>query len=117
MRVHIFARDRNLAVARRHAVGTPEYRRSMTTAAREQRILEEVFGDTLSRSHHAWSDRQRAAVAASENPDARFVSRVAGHLITTISEAGLRFLLVSLLILLVAADLILTRSLRRQARV
>lgn len=116
MRVHIFARDRSLAEARRHAAGTLEYRRSMTAAAREQRILEGIFGDTLSRSNHAWSDRQRAAVAASENPDARFVSKVAGHLITAISEARLRFLLVSLLILLVAADVMLSRSLRRQAR-
>jgi hypothetical protein len=116
MRVHIFARDRSLAEAQRHAQGTRGYRRLMTAAARENRILEKVFGDTLSRSTHVWSDRQRAAVAASENSDARFVSKVAGHLITAVSETRLRFLMLALFALLVAADVFLSRSLRRQAR-
>ncbi len=116
IRVHIFARNRNLAEARRHAEGTREHRRSMTVAARENRILEQVFGMTLSRSTQSWSDRQREAVEAAGDPDAHFVSRVAGHLITAVSEPLLRFLMVAALAVLVAADAPLSRSLRQATR-
>jgi hypothetical protein len=117
MRVHIFSRDRNLAEAPRHAEGTREHRRSMTAAARENRILEQVFGNTLSQSAFLWSDRQRIAVESVEDPDARFVSKVAGHLITGVSETLLRFLILTVLAVLVAADVILSRSLRQSTRV
>jgi hypothetical protein len=115
MGVHIFARDHSLAEAQRHAVGTREHLRSMTAAAREQRILERVFGGSLSQSTHAWSDRQRRAVSTAGDPGARFVSNVAGHVVTAVSETRLRTLLVTVIALLVAADLMLSRSLRRQA--
>jgi hypothetical protein len=116
MRVHIFSRDRNLAEAPRQAEGTREHRRSMTAAARENRILEQVFGDTLSRSAFLWSDRQRTAVESVEDPDARYVSKVAGHLITAVSEPVLRFLMLAALAALVAADVILSRSPRQSTR-
>jgi hypothetical protein len=115
-RVHVFARDRNLAEAPRQAEGTREHRRSMTAAARENRILEQVFGDTLSRSAFLWSDRQRTAVESVEDPDARYVSKVAGHLITAVSEPVLRFLMLAALAALVAADVILSRSPRQSTR-
>ncbi|MCJ7755257.1 MAG: VanZ family protein, partial [Thermoanaerobaculales bacterium] len=110
-RVHVFARDRNLAEAPRHAEGTREHRRSMTTAARENRILEQVFGDTLSQTTCSWSGQQRTAVESAEDLDTRFVSKVAGHLITDVSEPVLRFLMLAALAVLVAADVILSRSL------
>jgi len=116
IRVHLFARNRNLAEARRHAEGTRAHRRSMTVAARENRILEQVFGTTLSRSTQSWSDRQRGAVESAGDPDARFVSRVAGHLITAVSEPRLRFLMLAALVLLVAGEVVLSRSLRRSIR-
>ena len=116
IRVHLFARNRNLAEARRQAEGTREHRQSMTVAARENRILEQVFGTTLSRSTQSWSDRQRGAVESAGDPDARFVSRVAGHLITAVSEPRLRFLMLAALVLLVAGDVVLSRSLRRSNR-
>jgi hypothetical protein len=115
-RVHIFARNQSLAEARRYAAETREHRRSMTAAARENRILEQVFGGTLSRSTFVWSGRQRTAVESAEDPDAHFVSKVAGHLITAVSEDFLRFLMVTAFALVVAADVILSRSLRQPAR-
>ena len=115
-RVHVFARNRNLAEAPRHAEGTREHRRSMTTAARENRILEQVFGDTLSQSAFLWSDRQRTAVESVEDPDARYVSKVAGHLITAVSEPVLRFLMLAALAVLIAADVFLSRSLLQSTR-
>ncbi len=116
IRVHLFARNRNLAEARRHVEGTREHRRSMTVAARENRILEQVFGTTLLRTTQSWTDRQRQAVEAAGDPDARFVSRVAGHLITAVSEPRLRALVLAALVLLVAGDVVLSRFLRRSAR-
>lgn len=116
MRVHLFARNRNLAEARRHAEGTREHRHSMTAAARENRILEQIFGATLSRSTQSWSDRQRSAVESAGDPDARYVSKVAGHLITVVSESLLRFLMLAASAVLVAADVILSRSLRPSTR-
>ncbi len=114
--VHVFARDRSLAAAQKHPEGTREHRRSMTAAARENRILEQVFGATLSRSARAWPDSLRAAVSSAEDPDVRFVSRVAGHLITAVGEPTLRFLMLTALALLVAADVFLSRWLRQPAR-
>jgi len=116
MRVHIFSRDRNLAAAHRHEEGTREHRRSMTAAARENRILEQVFNGTLKRTNFFWPDSQRTAVESAADPEARFVSKVAGHLITAVSEPLLRFLMLTALAVLVAADAILSRSLRQATR-
>lgn len=112
-RVHVFARDRSLAEARRHAVGSREHRRSMTAAARENRILESIFGETLSRSIFPWAEARLAVVDAAQNPDARYVSRVAGHLITRVSEPVLRALMLGMIAALLAADLSLSRRLSR----
>jgi len=112
-RVHIFARNRGRAEARRHPEGSPERRRSMTVAAREERILSEVFGATLERSIFRWTDRQRTAVEAAQDAEARYVSRVAGHLITRVSEHQLRALMLAAFSALVVADRLLTRRMSR----
>jgi len=112
-RVHIFARNRARAEAGRHPEGSPERRRSMTVAAREERILTMVFGATLSHSMFLWTDRQRTAVEAEQDTETRFVSRVASHLITRVSEHQLRMLMLAVLSALVVADRFLTRRIVR----
>lgn len=113
-RVHIFARNRSLAEARRYAVGTREHRRSMTEATRENTILERVFGETLNRSRFRWPKDLRTTVEAAQDPGARYVSKVAGHLITRLSEAMLRTLMLGILVALIAADMILGRRIKPQ---
>jgi hypothetical protein len=85
----------------------------MTVAARENQILMQVYGATLNRSVFLWPDRQRTAVEAEQDPDSRYVSRVASHLITRVSEPLLRTLILAVIIALAVADLLLTRQIRR----
>ncbi len=108
-RIHVFARDTHLAEARRSPAGSRQHRRAIAVAAREHQILTQIFGDTLERSIFRWSDGQRSAVDAAQDLDRRFVSKVAGHLITSISEPMLRALMLAVLIALVVADVVLGR--------
>ena len=108
-RVHLFARDRNLAEARQQAPGSDAHRERMTTAFRENLILERAFGATLARSSFAWRPRMRRQTAEAQDPDLHFVSRVGAHLITAISESALRALMLTLLAALLVCDLRLAR--------
>jgi hypothetical protein len=112
-RVHLFARDRNLARARKLAPGTPAYEERMTVAFRENLILENFFGETLARSSFQWRKALREKAATAQNREARFISNVAGHLITAVSEPHLRMLMLVALCTLMVCDLLLRRSLTR----
>jgi hypothetical protein len=115
-RVRLFARDRNLWRARKAMPGSVEQREHMTVAYRENLILEEVFGETLRQSSFRWRRPLRQKVASAQDPDAHFVSDVARHLITVISEGGLRSLLLAALAVLLACDLTLSRAVTRPQR-
>jgi hypothetical protein len=111
MRVHLFARNRNLNRADEYEPGSPGYRRQMTTAWRENLILEGFFWRTLERSSYRWGPRRANHVGAAQDPEAFFVSRAGAHLITRISEGHLRAFLLALLAALVACDVMAaTRS-------
>jgi hypothetical protein len=111
IRVHLFARNRNLNRAGEYEPGSPEYRRRMTTAWRENLILESSFGKTLERSSYRWGRRRANDVEAAQDSEAFFVSRAGAHLITRISEGHLRAILLALLTVLVACDVLaVTRS-------
>lgn len=109
-RVHIFTRGRRLAEAHAAPPGSDRQRELLTAALRENMILESFFGDTLAESAFAWPGRRREAVRRSQDSSAAYVSPVAKHLITRISERTLRALMVSVLIALVVCDLLLARS-------
>ena len=85
----------------------------MTVAAREDRILSKVFGATLNRSIFGWSDGQRAVVEAAQDAEAHYVSRVASHLITRVSEHQLRALMLAVFSALVVADRFLAPRISR----
>jgi hypothetical protein len=106
-RVHLFARGRDLQRARDRATGSPEHRRLMTNAWRENLILERYFGDTLDQASFRWRQRKRQRIEAAQDPNTRFVSRVSAHLITRVSEGRLRIMLVVLFAVLVACDFLL----------
>ena len=104
IRIHLFARNRNLRKALAHQAGSPGHRRHMTTAWRENLILENSFGKTLELSTYRWGSRRRKDVESAQDPDVVFVSRAGAHLITEISEGQLRALLLSLFAVLAACD-------------
>jgi hypothetical protein len=115
-RVHIFARDRSLAAARRSEVGSRQHLRSMTESARENLILTHAFGATLEQSTFRWPKKLRAAVDAAQDPDTRYVSDAAGHLITWVSEPVLRTTMVAAIVLLGFADRLLGRRINSRRR-
>jgi hypothetical protein len=85
----------------------------MTTAWRENLILEDFFSSTLEHSSYRWDPSRRAEVEAAQDPEEFFVSRAGAHLITRVSEGQLRALMVMLFAALVACDLfVVTRSRR-----
>jgi hypothetical protein len=116
IRVHLFARNRNLNRARGHESGSPDHRRLMTIACRQNLILETYFGNTLEHSSYRWRPRLRRRVEAAQNPDDFFVSRAAAHLITGVSEDRLRALMLTLLAALIACEVLLATRSRPQAR-
>ncbi len=109
-RVHLFARDRNLVRARKLTPQSPDYRDVMTTAVRENRILERFFGATLKQSSYAWPHKKRAVFEKAHDEETEFVSAVAEHLITWASEKTLRTLGLSALVALLLCDVLLGRG-------
>jgi hypothetical protein len=104
IRVHLFARNRNLNNAHDHEPGSLGHHRNMTTAWRENLILENFFGSTLEQSSFGWGPLRRQEIEAAQDPGVLFVSRAGAHLITRFSEGQLRALLLALFAALVACD-------------
>jgi hypothetical protein len=63
-----------------------------------------VFGATLKQSRFRLTTAARAKLVAEADPDAPFDSRVARHLVTSMSELHLRLLLGGLIVLGAAVD-------------
>ena len=80
----------------------------MTTAWRQNLILETHFGATLEHSSYRWGPRRRKEVEAAQDPAEYFVSRAGSHLIIKLSERQLRMMMFVLLIFFVACDVLLT---------
>jgi hypothetical protein len=116
IRIHLFARNRNLNRARGLAAESSDHGRFMTTAWRQNLILEKYFGNTLEQSSFRWKPRLRERVEAAQDPAAYFVSRAAAHLITGVSEGRLRILMLALLATLIACDLQFATRSRPEAR-
>ena len=108
-RVHLFARDRHLSRARKLTPQSPDYLDSMTTAVRENQILERFFGESLGHSSFVWRPKKQTTLASAHDAEAEFVSDVAAHLITWVSEEMLRALMISALVALWICYLLLGR--------
>ena len=117
IRIHLFARNRNLNRARAHETGSSSSARFMTVAWHENQILEKYFGNTLELSGFRWRTPLRRRVEAAQDPEHLFVSRVAAHLITRVSEGQLRALLLVLLAALIACQALLVTLPRPGSRV
>jgi len=107
IRVHLFARNRNLNKALGLEPESPDLQTHMTTAWRQNVILENFFGGTLEQSSYRWGPRRRREVETAQDPNEYFASRVGAHLITGVSEGQLRTLMSILFVFFVACDLLL----------
>lgn len=105
MRVHLFARDRNVGKARERGFEGSLADESMTIAWFENRILEEHFGATLGHSSYQWRDRLRKRVEEAADTTRDFQSAAGSHLITIASEGVIRTILLILIGALIVADL------------
>ncbi len=115
MRVHLFARDRNIGKARQRGFEGSLARESLTIAWFENRIVEEHFSNTLQHSSYRWRDRLRQRVEGTHDPEHHFRSAAGSHLITFASEGALRAFLLILIAALVVADAGLWWYARRQS--
>jgi hypothetical protein len=103
-RVHLFSRDhhrRRLAAA---APGSAEAQEHATMAFRQQLLLERVFGATLARSSYQLDPHERQRLKDLDDPRRPFASKTASHLITAVSERGLRISLLAAAAALLAID-------------
>jgi hypothetical protein len=107
VRVHLFARNRNLNRAMTEPEA-PELRERMTTAYRENQILETYFPTIFEQSGRLGRHR-RLALDRAELLDEPFVSQVSVHLITSFSELQMQIGVLLLLGLLLAFDIWLGR--------
>ena len=105
MRVHLFARDRNLGKARRRGLDGPVAVEQLTTSWHENRLVETVFGRSLARSSYVWPVELRQRLDADRDRGVVFHSAAASHLISFASESTLRLILLTLVAGSIAADL------------
>jgi len=108
-RVHLFARDRNLAKARAQDYRGATAVEQMTVAWHENLLLEEIFGNTLGASSYPWNPGLRQRVEEARDPSAPFHSAAGSNLITFASEGTLRLVLILVLAGVIIADLRLGR--------
>jgi len=114
-RVHIFSRDyhrRHLAAA---APGSTAAQEHATMAFRQQLLLERVFGATLARSSHRLDPYERQRLKGLDDPRRPFASKTASHLITAVSEPGLRLALLAAAAALLALDAVARRRAKMEA--
>jgi hypothetical protein len=108
LRVHLFARNRNFNQAMAEPED-PRYRERMTTAFREDQILETYFPTILEQSGRRYRKHRRLILAQVELLEEPFVSQVSLHLITTFSELQMRIGVLILVGLLLGLDIWLGR--------
>lgn len=89
MRIHIFRRDQyELRGSQAKDPNRSEY---YTIAQRENRILEEYFGETLRRTVYRWPDGKKVGIEGLADPNRLYESPVSSDLFTRFSERGLWF--------------------------
>lgn len=108
-RVHLFSRDHH---RRRLAAATPgsaEAQEHATMAFRQQLLLERVFGASLAHSSYQLDRHERQRLKGLDDPRRPFASKTASHLITAVSERGLRISLLAAAAALLAIDAVVRR--------
>jgi len=109
-RVHIYARNRNLAKARDQKFTGAMALEQLSVAWHENFLMEEIFGNTLDQSSYRWGPRLRQRIESAHERDLSFRSAAGSHLITIASERTIRFILLVLVAAMIVADLRLGRQ-------
>jgi hypothetical protein len=104
LRVHLFARDRNLGRARQRDFAGAEETEWATIAWFENRLVERIFPSSFDHSSYRWPPGLERRVEAIRDPDHRFVSAAGSHLITVAPEPVVLGVIVGLAALLLVAD-------------
>lgn len=115
MRVHLFARDRNLAKAQKQDRNEPAAIEQLNSSWYENRLIEEFFGRSLSQSTYTWPPELRRQLESLHDPDANFRSAAGSHLICFSSEKTLRLVLLALVAVCVITDIRWRSSDRRRS--
>ncbi len=108
-RVHFFSRSRNINLAHENSDDPGLYRRHMSIAQGEDRIISSFFPVTENLAGYELPKKRRITMEAAALPDFKFESKVAAHLITRLNEGRLRILMVALMLALIAANQALGR--------
>jgi hypothetical protein len=97
-RVHLFSRDANFLIATEYEGNSEIFARHLTTAYRENQIMEKYFPHTQSHSDYVWSPHELNLSRKHLLRNKVFESWVSRHLITSMSEVqiGSFFLLLVL---------------------
>jgi hypothetical protein len=114
-RVHLFSRDVHFRRLGSALPGSAAAREHATIALREQQLLERLFGSTLAQSSLTLKPHLRQLVEQQYDPERPFVSSSAAHLITAVSERGLRFGLLAAAVILLALDAVARRRSKMEA--
>jgi hypothetical protein len=104
LRVHLFARDRNLGKARQRDFDGSLAREQLSRAWSENLLVEKFFGSTLAQSSYTWKTGIRNRVDSARDPDFAFRSAAGSHLITIASERTIRFLLLIVIAAMIILD-------------
>lgn len=115
VRVHLFSRDANLERAQKLA-DPKRYLIHYDAAARENRILEKYFGNTLGASNYKWPKPIRDNVYKLSPSSADMESIVSRNLITRFSYDQVFLMYAALILILVAAGFTFGKRNRNQLR-
>jgi hypothetical protein len=107
VRVHMFSRDAHLTRRNEQPEGSDGFIFHATVALREHQILERHFTNTLRNSRYRLATTALDELRRQQDPDLLWTSQAGRHLITWISEAALRVLLLACIVALVAVDVLL----------
>jgi hypothetical protein len=109
-RVHLFSRDRNYETASEFREKPEEYKRYLTSAFRENQILEKYFSRTLYRSASVWGLEERSLSSRYLDRDKVYNSPVSSGLVTRFSELQVALIIGGLLFGLAGLHYYLCRS-------
>jgi hypothetical protein len=97
-RVHLFSRDHHFRESKYYEENQEAYSQHLTTAFRENQIMETYFRNTLHHSAYVWSAEKLALAKKHLMHDKEYKSWVSRNLITRVSEGQLGSFFVLLII-------------------
>ncbi len=111
-RVHLFRRDRHLERSVEFLDDEEKYRDYLTTAYRENRLVEKYYPNTLHHSSYVMKPEQVTFLESEYLPDVVYDSAVSKDLVTSINEKQVKTVFLLIMIGFVLLDRYFTRKLK-----